>query len=67
MTPAYSGPSSGSDIWRMYCVANGTTVYFTPFEANISGATRPVINLKATVTVKSGTGTSSDPYVIETN
>ena len=28
------------------------------------GSVRPVINLKATTTVKSGTGTATDPYVI---
>ena len=67
MTPNTSSQSSGSTIWRMYRTANGAPVYFNPFETNLSGATRPVINLKATVTVKGGTGTSSDPYIILTD
>ncbi|CDF10651.1 unknown [Mycoplasma sp. CAG:776] len=32
--------------------------------ANVAAAVRPVINLDANVTIKSGIGTSSDPYVI---
>ena len=39
---------------------------FGPAPSNTTTiSARPVINLKATTTVKSGTGTANDPYVIE--
>ena len=35
--------------------------------SNKGNRTRPVINLKSTVEISSGNGTSSNPYVIKTN
>ena len=34
------------------------------FDVNNEFGVRPVINLKADVTIQSGTGTAQDPYII---
>ena len=46
-----------------FAINNGTLVAF--YDLDGSRNVRPVINLKADVTISGGTGTSSDPYVIE--
>ena len=67
-----SSSSSGSSSATVVSVLHGYIVgnslgLSLEYIGNTYTGVRPVINLKSTVTVKSGTGTSSDPYVIETN
>lgn len=70
--------SNGTSYWTMtpgietvpdfhYVVSDSQIAVGYPGDGSTSHAARPVINLKASVSVISGNGTSTNPYVVKTN
>ena len=62
MSPSYFN-SNGSDAFVWYIVSSGGLLPWNYVTANIG--VRPVINLKADVTISKGDGTALNPYVIQ--
>ena len=61
MSPAVARTSSSS-YYEFAVAENGS---LTQYSTSATAAVRPVINLKSTAMVKSGNGTSGNPYVIK--
>ena len=59
-------PRNFTDVAKVFVLANGGGINTLKEGTNINIGVRPVINLKADVTITSGNGTSTNPYVIAT-
>ena len=62
---ASSQSNTQSNMFVISSSSSGAHFFFPTLQPSLIDV-HPVINLKSTVTVKSGTGTVTDPYVIET-
>lgn len=60
LSPGSSGSNGASDVFLAY----STGLISSYPAANGSYATRPTLYLKSTTLITSGSGTSSDPYII---
>ena len=73
ISKAYHYLNDGDDSWTMspnsYVeeYAYVYNLFGIGYPVNFENGVRPVINLKSTVEITSGDGTSSNPYVIKTN
>lgn len=60
MTPIATGSNGMGNLY-----ANAEITYsLSAMDADVNRGVRPVINLKADVTISSGNGTTSNPYII---
>jgi len=66
MTPRINW-GSGSDVYVYIAGSNGGPSSDLPYPDGYSYSVRPVINLKYTIEITSGNGTSTNPYVIKTS
>ena len=64
MSPSYFSPTSTISVVSNVTVSGGLTPYF---DVKYEYGVRPVINLKSSVEISSGDGTSLAPYKITTN
>ena len=62
MSPYFFNASGGKSWARVFSVYSGGDLNFN--FVNNTWSVRPVINLRSDVTISSGDGTSSNPYVI---
>ena len=60
LTPSHYGSGGDADVWRYL----NSSEYIRGEAVNEARGLRPAISLKSITTISKGTGTSSDPYVI---
>ncbi len=60
LTPSHYGIGGDADVWRYL----NSSEYIRGEAVNEARGLRPAISLKSITTISKGTGTSSDPYVI---
>ena len=60
LTPSHYGSGNDSDVWRYL----NSSEYIRGEAVNEAAGLRPALSLKSITTISKGTGTSSDPYVI---